>query len=160
MENQPHAAFFESAFSRLEVARDFIDQMLPQDVAQLLNFDTLTEDPGSFISEELKAYYSDKLFRCKSRRGVEYQIATLLEHKSFQPDYPHFQLLRYKMGIWDEDFKNNRRPTQVIAIVLYHGKKPWKRKTMYDYFPKDFPLLRQTIPNFEFFVVDLNDFSD
>lgn len=40
-----------------------------------------------------------------------------LEHKSYKPTHPHFQLLDYIRGAWRLEAGENKRPTVIVPIV-------------------------------------------
>jgi predicted transposase YdaD len=49
----PHDLFFRETFSRLEVARDFLENYLPAEVVAALDLGTLKLQKDSFIDNEL-----------------------------------------------------------------------------------------------------------
>ena len=100
-----HDKFFKSTFSRKEEAIDLISHVLPKEMVGKLDFATLEADGNSYVSKELKEHFSDLVFNCKYAGRIQIKIAILLEHKSTVPDYPHLQLLKYFIGIWDQNFR-------------------------------------------------------
>jgi len=66
----PHDAFFKELLARPETARDFAAHYLPPAVAAALDLSTLAPTRDSFVDAELRAHYSDLLFRAELRAGA------------------------------------------------------------------------------------------
>ena len=61
-------------------------------------FSQLLEIPNNMIifgDEELKEFYSDIVYNCKYDGKTDIKISLLFEHKSYAPDYPQLQLIKY-----------------------------------------------------------------
>ncbi|PHZ21454.1 Rpn family recombination-promoting nuclease/putative transposase, partial [Yersinia massiliensis] len=54
----PHDALFKQFLTHPETARDFLDVHLPPALRQACDLNTLRLESGSFIEEDLRAYYS------------------------------------------------------------------------------------------------------
>jgi predicted transposase/invertase (TIGR01784 family) len=150
----PHNNFFKGMFSKPEVAVSYIQKFLHINIWHDLPLDKLKLANTSYITDELKAYYSDIVWMCPYKDS-EISIAFLFEHKSYQPKFPHIQLLRYMLQLWEQDITQNRKLLRpVIPILVYQGHKKWIERPMQDYFP-DFPFeLKKYLPMFEY---ELND---
>lgn len=159
---QPHDKFFKETFSHREVAQAFIQELLPNDLVTLLDLDTLTLSNSSFTDEELAEHLADLVYDCKLTTDAEQalSIALLLEHKSYVPDYPHFQLLRYLLNAWNEDIKQAQLPRVVIPILVYHGDKVWQKRPLIDYFGKVPSSMHLFIPHFEYVLCNISALSD
>lgn len=59
----PHDKFFKESFSKLSVAKDFLNNYLPQSLINAIDIDTLKPQKDSFINEELEESFSDLLFK-------------------------------------------------------------------------------------------------
>jgi len=164
MKDYPHDEFFRYLFSLMPVVRAFLTEFLPDDLLSCLDLDTLVPDETAYITPELAAMYSDKVFRCDLRAtdGQKFRItiALLLEHKSFAPQYPHFQLNEYRQRIWSALVSNGETPVMVLPIVLYHGRYPWSKRPLSDYFGYLPPALQPYIGSFDYHLVDLTQLSD
>lgn len=55
--SNPHDKFFKEAFSRLEVARDFLAQQLPPAVLDHIALDTLELQKDTFVDPELAEHF-------------------------------------------------------------------------------------------------------
>ena len=60
--HQPHDHFFKVIFSDPEKVQSFLRGALPQRIISNIQFETLREDPGSYIDEELKDFYTDVVY--------------------------------------------------------------------------------------------------
>ncbi len=161
MKGHPHDEFFKYLFSIHAAAKEFFRAFLPPKVLATLDLETLEPDETGYITPDLSAVYSDKVFRCNFLGGkAAAALAILLEHKSYVPTYPHFQLNEYRQRIWTTLLQNEEKPLMVLPIILFHGKQRWKVKKMADYFlglPKE---LRPYLGNFQYILVNLSRCSD
>jgi predicted transposase/invertase (TIGR01784 family) len=78
--NNPHDAFFKYAFGDKEIAKDFLKYYLPKQVTKELDLETLKEEKGSYIDEQLKGLYSDLLFKIKDKDKKDNYIYKKLLH--------------------------------------------------------------------------------
>ncbi|CBW76757.1 Hypothetical cytosolic protein (plasmid) [Mycetohabitans rhizoxinica HKI 454] len=77
----PHDALFKQFLTHPETARDFLSLHLPTQWLAQCDLDTLRLESGSFVEEDLRAYYSDVLWSLQTRQGDGYVYA-LIEHQS------------------------------------------------------------------------------
>ena len=77
----PHDKFFKETFGRVDVARDFLNNYLPQNIVDIIDTDTLEPQKDSFINEELQESFSDLLFKARINKREGY-LYFLFEHKS------------------------------------------------------------------------------
>jgi predicted transposase YdaD len=80
----PHDAFFKELLARPETARDFAAHYLPPSVAAALDLSTLAPTRDSFVDGELRAYYSDLLFRTELQAGKPAFIYLLFDNSPGQ----------------------------------------------------------------------------
>lgn len=156
-----HDKFFKETFSRIDIAANFLEELLDEKFVAKLNLSTLTMDNNSFVDEELEEHFADILYTCEYGDNCKIRIALLYEHKSYKEDYPHWQLVQYMINIWKSGFKQNKeKPLPVIPIILYHGKEKWVYQSMTSYFENLDEDLREYIPDFEYHLINLNNISD
>ncbi|HIQ04559.1 MAG TPA: hypothetical protein EYH31_02555, partial [Anaerolineae bacterium] len=67
----PHDRFFKQMISHRQAARDFIRYYLPAEVVRLLNLSTLEASKDTFVDPDLRAHFSDLLYRIGLRDGGE-----------------------------------------------------------------------------------------
>lgn len=129
----PHDRFFKDVFRRPEAARDFVRHYLPEDVAALVDIDSMVVCKDSFVDAGLREFFADLLYIADLITGGDAGIYLLFEHKSASERMVVFQLLRYMVRIWEQSLKQNEIPPllPIIPIVVYHGKTGWKAKTTF-----------------------------
>lgn len=165
MTDKPHNNLFQHTFSQRQVIKDFLHNFFPA-LAASLDLRTLKLDNNTYISEELAEYYADIVYSARTRDQKPVRIALLLEHKSDIPRFPHLQLLDYMQGIWRLDAQrtppvgHKRQLTPVLPIILYHGKRPWRKRAFAEYFPAVPPDVASMIPQLPFHLVDLSQHED
>lgn len=49
--SKPHDEFFKASFGRLDIALEYLQQMLPKDIQNHLNLSALERINGSFVSK-------------------------------------------------------------------------------------------------------------
>ena len=157
----PHDDFFKVAFSRQDVVVDYITQFLDKGLVENIDIQALTISNNSYVTVQLEEYFADVVW--ESNYGTSktpIKITFLFEHKSYVPQYPHIQLLRYMLEIWEDCQKNKLPLTPVIPIIVYHNadeKKHWKYKPFSSYFKHIDAYLQPYIPKFEYQLTDLTN---
>ena len=155
----PHDKFFKESFTNKEIATDFIKGSFPKELVDNLDLSSLDLDNNSYIDEELKDYYSDLVYNC-SYKDMKIKISILFEHKSFVPDYPFLQLLKYIIKIWDFNIKQKEKLIPVIPLIFYHGKEKWEYKKINQYFTGIDNILEKYIPAFDYLLMDLSKYDN
>jgi predicted transposase/invertase (TIGR01784 family) len=156
---KPHDTFFKETFSRVEVVQSFIEEFLPQEIKERLNIQNIKRVTDSFTTEELDEYLADMVYRTEYD-GQQTLVTLLFEHKSYPQKYPHLQLIQYILNIWKEEQKQNRKLSIVIPIIIHHGNKKWKYRSLRSYFKGIHPSLLKFVPEFEYLLFSLNDSPD
>ena len=157
----PHDKVFKEIESIKENVVDLINATFPDNIKNKLDLETLYLDNKSYIDENLGEYFSDLVYNCKYKdNNKEVKISLLFEHKSSIPDYPHIQLLKYIVMVWDENIKQKKKPQIVIPVIFYHGKKKWKVRELFEYFDYVDDDIKEFIPRFSYILTDLAKYSD
>ena len=161
--NNPHDAFFKSLLGRRAMAAQFIRLYLPREATQALDLRTLERRETSFVSEELRRYFSDLIYRVKLKDGGDAYIYILLEHKSAPDKWAALQLLGYEVKLWEEAREGGAdRLPLIIPVLVYHGRQRWN-------VGRDFRSLvtgaereewSRYVPQFEYYLCDLSLFDD
>ncbi len=161
----PHDKFFKETFSKIEVARDFMNNYLPQSIINIVDLNTLEPQKDGFINEELQEVFSDMLFRVNINKREGY-IYFLFEHKSYTSRNISFQLLKYMLEIWEAKVKkeNCSELPIIIPLVIYHGSDEWNIKTTlgemikgYKELPED---VKKYVPDYEYLLYDLSRYTN
>ena len=155
----PHDGLFKATFTDRQIAADYIRNFLPPDLVKHLDLESLALQPGSYITPELDPFYSDIVYQCNyGKRKI--LITLLFEHKSSPPLFPHLQLLRYMIEVWEQSAKKRGRLRVVIPIIVYHGKRKWLIRPFRSYFGRLSKALLVFIPQFDYHLTDLRQWSD
>lgn len=137
----PHDAFFKQYLSHPHIAADFLRQQLPAELVQLLDLTQLQLQKDSFVDERLRSHFSDLVYRTVTSEQTPIAIALLFEHKSYPDEWVNFQLLRYQVHLWQQEFEQlqtqkadpaekrtpkKRTLTPILTLLVYHGQDEWK----------------------------------
>ncbi|AVX38810.1 Rpn family recombination-promoting nuclease/putative transposase [Yersinia massiliensis] len=118
----PHDAIFKQFLTHLQTARDFLEIHLPPELRQICDLNTLQLESGSFVENDLKAYYSDVLYSLKTQMQDGY-IYALIEHQSSPDKQMAFRLMRYAIAAMQRHLEaGNEKLPLVIPILFYHGQ--------------------------------------
>ncbi|WP_213134140.1 Rpn family recombination-promoting nuclease/putative transposase [Citrobacter sp. FP75] len=117
----PHDAIFKTFLNHPATARDFLQLHLPESLRTLCDLETLQLESGSFIEDDLRAYYSDVLWSLKTREGDGY-IYTIIEHQSTADAHMAFRLIRYAIAVMQRHLDaGHKKLPLVIPLLFYHG---------------------------------------
>jgi len=156
-----HDKFFKKVFSNVENVRDFLYTSLPLDIQNSIEFDGLTIDPTSYISNEMKDNFCDIVVKTKLKGTVatvpyDVDIYILMEHKSYYDKAIFIQLLKYMLLMWEKDIAEKKPLRVIIPLVFYHGKRKWDIPLQ---FIEQFKLkdeLKKYLLNFKYILFDTN----
>lgn len=162
--SNPHDKFFKASFSRLDVVQSFIEEVFPPQYRDKINLNSLKLSNATFIDNELSEHLADLVYHAEYE-GEPAMITLLFEHKSYQENFPEGQLLRYMSNIWLDEQKQKKgkkrkNSTVVIPIIIHHGKSAWKKVSMRTQFGNPHQDLLKFLPEFDYLLFSLNDFSD
>jgi len=160
--NNPHDKFFKEVFSRREVAVDFLRNYLPEEVFSCLDEESIHLRKDSFVDKELRAYFSDLLYRASLKDGSKSYVYLLFEHKSYPEPLIAFQLLRYMVKIWEQDLRQgfSAKLSSIIPIVIYHGTARWNIDERFISLFKCPKEIECFVPDFSYALCDISRFSD
>ena len=117
----PHDAIFKTFLNHPATARDFLRLHLPASLQKLCDLNPLQLESGSFIEDDLRAYYSDVLWSLKTREGDGY-IYTIIEHQSTADAHMAFRLMRYAIAVMHRHLAaGHMKLPLVIPMLFYHG---------------------------------------
>jgi predicted transposase/invertase (TIGR01784 family) len=125
-----HDSYFAQSLSDLTVARDFLEQHLPQPLIQAIDLSTLTLCKDRFVDEELDSRYTDMVYQLQFKNHTQCAYITIhIEHQSTpQADMP-VRALQYECGIIKRHWDSHKTIPLVYSIVYYNGQKPWNYPT-------------------------------
>jgi len=89
--------FFWDIYSRPVNTVGFLKDVLPSNILKALDLTHIKVDKKSYLSEEYKEHYTDLVVKTRFKDNTKEPVFVyfLLEHKSYIPQRPAFQLLRY-----------------------------------------------------------------
>ncbi len=172
---QVHDSFFKNLFSKKEEVTEFVTKTFPPEIVKKLHLKTLELDHTEYVDDELKKYFADKVYDCDynytdSKTG-KVKITLLFEHKSTMENFPHLQLLRYLLNVWETQIKQAKdrdsnikmkdfRLKPVIPIIFYHGKNKWNTEPFEISFEGMDKLLIKFLPQFDYHLIDMSEYPD
>ncbi len=117
----PHDALFKNFVTKPQTAYDLLDIHLPSALRKICDLKTLRLESGSFIENNLRAYYSDVLYSLKMQ-GQDGYVYALIEHQSSSDKHMAFRLMRYAIAAMQNhlDAGHDQLPL-VIPMLFYHG---------------------------------------
>ncbi len=144
--HNPHDVFFKQYLSHPSAAADFLRQHLPTAMASLLDLTRLELVKDSFVDEQLRIHFSDLVYRTVTTAQTPLAVSLLFEHKSYPDEWVNFQVLRYQVRLWEQEFtqlqaaQNEARKAQttkgrvervhtltpILVLLVYHGQAEWK----------------------------------
>ncbi|MEM7658818.1 MAG: Rpn family recombination-promoting nuclease/putative transposase [Bacteroidota bacterium] len=154
---QAHDHFFKILFSEPNRVRSYLKAHLPQKWFNRLAWQDLQLDSNSYTDEQLREYLTDVVYQCPLRDSQEkINMVFLFEHKSYLPTFPHLQLLRYMLNLWEYQAKNSKRLQPIVPMLIYHGTANWRMRPFHEYlaFGTD-PWIRQFVPDFAYHLTSL-----
>ncbi|MCE7982020.1 MAG: Rpn family recombination-promoting nuclease/putative transposase [Caldilinea sp. CFX5] len=141
----PHDLFFKQYLSHPVAAADFLRNHLPATVVALVDLTRLELAKDSFVDEQLRNHFSDLVYRTVTTEETPVAFSLLFEHKSYPDEWVDFQVLRYEMRMWEQEFAEiqaahkaakqaQAKPgrlarvqtlTPILVLLVYHGKEEW-----------------------------------
>lgn len=166
MTARPHDALFKSAFGASAGAAALLRELLPSALRPAIAWETLEDEPGSFIDRRLADRHSDLLFSAELRAGEPGLAYLLLEHQSTGDETMVLRMLSAQLRIWDRFRQEHRgaRLPPVIAVLVSHVPGGWtdarSLDDMLDPAVLRIPGLAALLPRFSIVTLDLADLSD
>ncbi len=141
-------------------ARDFIELHLPAELRAICDLSTLKLESGSFVEENLRAYYSDVLYSLKTAAGHGY-IHVLIEHQSTPDRHMAFRLMRYAVAAMQRHLDaGHKKLPLVIPVLFYTGRRspyPYSTDWLHEF---DDPALAGRLYSAPFPLVDVTVIPD
>lgn len=159
----PHDALVKHCFDNLSTAREFLEEYLPSDLSQRLDFKTIKRRKDSFVETSLKKKISDVVFSLDlnhepnaSKEGFVY---ILIEHQSSSDYWISFRLWKYTLLLLDKYTKDKNKLPLIFPMVFYNGKSRNNSPRNLAELFQDPELARKYLYN-DYHLVDLQKMSD
>jgi predicted transposase/invertase (TIGR01784 family) len=159
--NNPHDKFVKDLLSDKEMAVSFLESYLPNEVLAILDLTTLEYVTTNFLTPEFHEYFSDIIFKVKSKCNIDsYYVSILIEHKSYPDNLALFQIGSYLCNAYINQSKQGQDFHIIIPLIYYNGGKKWAVKTMEDLFGEMPAGLNKYLPSFSFEFLDLSQLTE
>ena len=168
----PHNDLFGFTFNDKQSVITFIKNFLPKEIRDNVDYEAFHREDTTYVTKEMKTFYADKVWSTKwGKTDKSIKVSFLFEHKS-QPENPWLQLIQYLLEGYRQQIleqqkinkankeKRRIRLTAIIPILFYHGEGKWQYRKFEDYFDLPDPYLKRFIPNFDYLLTDLANYSD
>ena len=159
--HHPHDKLFRSTFSEPRNAAAFLRHHLGGPLPALVDWDSLSLLPGSFIDSRMAGSEADLLFSAKIG-GSEALLYILWEHQRREAPLMGLRLLSYMVRIWKQQAKERHPATKlspILPLVLAQDKDRWKTSTRFHElftFPEGpWNAVRACTPDFAFRLLQL-----
>ncbi|MEW6741741.1 MAG: Rpn family recombination-promoting nuclease/putative transposase [Planctomycetota bacterium] len=129
MSPDPHDRLTKAIFSDPAHAAGELKSVLPREIVESLDFDTLTLCSGEWYDKVLAKRQGDLLFSIQARCAGEALIYVLVEHKSALDPVTPLQLLGYMVRLWEAWLSQNPMAGHlpaILPVVLAHDSREWK----------------------------------
>lgn len=158
-----HDAVYKKFFSNPNVVRSFLQDFVPGDYIDDLNFSTLERLSGNYVSNTLNVRSNDIVWQIRWKKSR--QLCYLVVMLEFQRSTNYWMALRmniYTDLLLQDLIETRQLPARtplpiVLPIVIYNGKRPWNApQNVGDLFgsnpPKD---MLPYLPKHKHFLLDL-----
>jgi hypothetical protein len=157
----PHDALFKAGFESPAHAAALFRQILPAELIEAIDWDTIQREAGSFVDPDLASRHTDLLFSVQLR-GTETRVLLylLVEHQSTNDPSMPLRLLVYLVRIWEAYHKLHGAPLPLIVpAVVSHAPEGWSAPTsfheMFEPLPETIPHVCPLVPSFSYLLTDL-----
>lgn len=165
-----HDTGYKELFSYPEFVQQLIEGFAPSEMAQLMDFSTLQNHSGHYITPLFEEKFEDVVWSVEvTWQGVSQQVYLyiLLEFQSSVDHTMPIRLLHYVACFYDHLLKQGMTtPAQglppILPIVLHNGSKPWSaRQDIYEMVTPEPPeFLRVYQPHLRYYLIDESRYTD
>ena len=121
-----HDIFVKKAMSDKNVAREFFETNLPQDILSQVDLSTLKQEKENYFDNTLGNGIVDLIYSVNFGLDKGYLIA-LVEHQSTQDYKMPLRIMKYVLRICDDYLKKNKgdKIPLIYPIIFYSGQKKY-----------------------------------
>ena len=170
MANNQHDTGYKELFSYPEFVQQLMEGFAPPEIAQLMNFSTLKNHSGNYITPLFEEKFEDVVWSVEiTWEGItqEVYLYILLEFQSTVDRTMPIRLMHYVACFYDHLLKNGTTtPSKglppILPIVLYNGSERWTaRQDIYDMvYPEPPAFLQVYQPHLRYYLVDEGRYTD
>jgi hypothetical protein len=161
MTARPHDALFKSAFETPAHAAALLRKLVPAALGELIAWDTLNSETGSFVDPRLSDRHSDLVFSVRLHTVTPSLAYVLLEHQSTRDPTMPLRTASYEVRIWHRFRKIYRAAwlPPILAVLVSHVRDGWTTaRTLGELFDPAIlasPALAALVPRVPLIVEDL-----
>jgi len=159
----PHDKTFRNAMKDIQVAMEFFHHYLPANIRPMVDLKTLILRDGTYIDPDFREFQSDILYQANINNNPGF-LYLLIEHFSSAKELTPFALLQYKVGIWSDFIKSQRKKVKklplIIPMVFYNGTKPYDKPRHLSKIIEGPPEIIEEILFKDFHLIDTNLIED
>lgn len=133
--SHPHDLLVRGFLGDRDLAANFFINYLSLEWARAIDYDSMKREPSDSINRDFAELIGDLLYSAKFKgTGQDLRVFMLLEHQSRPDRFMSFRLLKYVCAAYQQYYsangkKNGMKFPYPLAVVLHHGKTPWKEVT-------------------------------
>ena len=158
-----HNNVFIKTFLDPENVRGLLQIALPEQIRNIINFSEIKIDPTSYISDEIKGYFSDVVVKTRvktyEQKESKADIYILVEHKSTAENTVLIQVLKYMYLEWQNDIDKKKHLRVIIPMIFYHGKEKWKVPRSFVEQFKVNDSIKEFLLNYKYVLFDTKDWD-
>ncbi len=128
---KPHDALVRYFLGDTKLAADFLHNYLPPALETKLEWGSLVPEPVETVAKDLNRRIGDLRYSARFKGGgAELNVCVMVEHQSKPDSLMSFRMMEYICAAYQQRvsaFRDGTRFPYPLAVVLHHGKKPWKQ---------------------------------
>ncbi|MBL8890096.1 MAG: Rpn family recombination-promoting nuclease/putative transposase, partial [Planctomycetaceae bacterium] len=165
----PHDRLLNQTLQQIDAARALLAKHLPADIAKHLQLQTLAHVDTSFIDQNLRRRFADRLFSVQVSDEVvqnlglktnSVYIFVLVDHKSTDDPETLIQILGYIVRIWENALASRQPLVPILPWVIYNGVGPWRSsRSLAEMIPVP-ESWRRYVPALELAILDVSRMAD
>ena len=128
-ERMPHDPAYKQFFSNPEMVESLLRDFVPEDFVRELDFSTLEQCSGSYVTDDLRERHDDIVWRLRWN-GTFIYLYLLIEFQSTPDPWMAVRILAYTALLWQDLIKSGtlregEALPPVFPMVIYNGRNPW-----------------------------------
>ena len=125
-----HDVAYKDFFKHKEMVESLLTGFVREDFVSELNFSTLQQCSGSYITKDLRERMDDCVWKVKWRGRTSY-LCLILEFQSTPDPWMPVRIVTYTGLLWQDLIKTGELQVgdalpPVLPIVIYNGVGEWK----------------------------------
>jgi hypothetical protein len=165
----PHDRLLNQTLQQIDAARTLLAKHFPSEVLQHLKLQTLAPVDTSFIDQNLRRRFADRLFSVEVSEEVVQSLGlkinyvyifVLIDHKSTDEPHTLVQMLGYIVRVWENALANGKPLVPILPWVIYNGVGPWRSSRSLDELIPVPASWKRYVPALELAILDVSRMED